>query len=340
VSLTGKQKAAVLLMSLDVGTATELLKGIDAKMVQELAVELRCMDTASYRSSKQGLELVRQFCNLLEAKRGLNFRSLLTKILKTVVGNKQARHIEPQMGAHARKHGPFFPICSADSRTIASILEDEHPQVAAVVLAELPPEKSAEVLSLLREGIQLSAISRMSNCDTVTAEEKSRIAETVCRRLEPITDAEDGAVGDRPAGFSGKVPVILQNSAGKLQDDLSGRGDEEDGEIAAKAATLMVWRDIAEAADASLREALRGIEAKRLAVALVEADEAISNKIRSNISEEAAAMVDEEALLISAPEKEEVEGAREEIVKVLRELNGKVELAFMEDLGDVGYGHD
>jgi len=38
--LTGKQKAAMLLMSLDAPTATELVKGLDTEVVNELAVEL------------------------------------------------------------------------------------------------------------------------------------------------------------------------------------------------------------------------------------------------------------------------------------------------------------
>ena len=53
MTLTGKQKAAMLLMSLDVATAAELLKGLDAKVVQELAVELAYLDTTGCRSSKQ-----------------------------------------------------------------------------------------------------------------------------------------------------------------------------------------------------------------------------------------------------------------------------------------------
>jgi flagellar motor switch protein FliG len=63
MGLTGKQKAAMLLMSLDAATAAELLKGIDPQMVQELAVELAYLDTAGYHSGKQSLELARQFYN-------------------------------------------------------------------------------------------------------------------------------------------------------------------------------------------------------------------------------------------------------------------------------------
>jgi len=58
-----------------------------------------------------------------------------------------------------------------------------------------------------------------------------------------------------------------------------------------------------------------------LALALYEADEEISQKIRSNISERAAAMLDEEASLMQEPLEREILDAREEIVKTLREAN-------------------
>jgi flagellar motor switch protein FliG len=64
---------------------------------------------------------------------------------------------------------------------------------------------------------------------------------------------------------------------------------------------------------------------------LHKADEAIIQKIRSNISERAAATVDEEASLMSDPQKEDIEGAKEEIVKVLRQMNEKGELSFVEE---------
>jgi len=80
-----------------------------------------------------------------------------------------------------------------------------------------------------------------------------------------------------------------------------------------------------------MQEGLRGVDAKKLALAMHKADEDIVKKIKSNISERAVATVDEEASLMSAPKKEEIEGAREEIVQALRELNEKGDLAFLDE---------
>jgi flagellar motor switch protein FliG len=334
MALTGKQKAAMLLMSLDPMTAAELLKGVDAEVVQELAVELAYLDAAGYRNSKQSAEIVRQFCSSLQPQKGFHLKSFLNEMLKSTVGNEKAEQIQTQIKNLLQKRDPFITIRSANTHLIASILDNEHPQAVAVVLSELSPKKSSEVLGFLGEGVRLSAVSRMTSSEAVTAEAKARIAEMVNKRFEAISAAEGegGAAQGRPEQSLRKLAVILRNLGKELRDGLLGEIQKKNGDIGEKVTNLMIlWEDITQVADRSLQEALRGIDSQKLALALTKADDAINQKIRSNISERAAASVDEETSLMSSAKKEDVEGAREEIVKVLREMNEKGELIFVEE---------
>ena len=94
---------------------------------------------------------------------------------------------------------------------------------------------------------------------------------------------------------------------------------------------MVLWEDIPQVTDRSMQEALRGIDSKKLALALVKADEIIIKKIRSNISERAAAAIDEETSLMSAPKKDDIEQSRNEVVKTLAEMNEKGQLNFIEE---------
>jgi flagellar motor switch protein FliG len=216
---------------------------------------------------------------------------------------------------------------------MASVLEGEHPQAAAVVLSELPAKKSSEVMGLLGEDFRLSIISRMTCSETVAAEAKTRIAEAVCKRLQLIAAGGAGGAGVAGSGQSlRKVAVILRNLGKEVRDGLLSAIEEKDSDVAEMVGNLMIiWEDVGQIVDGSIQEALRGVDAKKLALALHKADEDIAKKIKSNISERAVATVDEEASLMSAPKKEDVEGAREAIVQALRELNEKGELAFMDE---------
>jgi flagellar motor switch protein FliG len=349
VALTGKQKAAMLLMSLDTATATELLKGVDAEVVQELAVELASLDAAGNRSSRQSLKLARQFFDSLQASEGFRLKGFLKEVLKSTVGQDKAGQIQSQIqdllgsrkAGSLNKRDPFISIRSVDSQTMASVLGDEHPQTAAVVLSELPAEKNSEVLGFLDGSIRFSIIGRMTDCETMTAEAKAQITKTVCRRLEAIVSGSAGeprpyqglgeALPARPEQSLRKAAVVLRSLGKEIRDGLLGAIHGKDNQAGEMVANLMIiWGDIPQIADRSLQEALRGIDARKLALALVKADDGVVQKIKSNISEPAAAALDEEASLVSVAKEKDVEEAREAIVQVLREMNEKGELEFIE----------
>jgi len=328
VGLTGKQKAAMLLMSLDAATAAELLKGVDAEVVQDLAVELAYLNAAGYSNSKESFQLAQQFCGSLQGKTTFRFNNFLNQMLRSTLGGKEAERIHNQIRESLQKRDPFLNIRLADSQAVASVLAGEHPQAVAVVLSALDSRKSSEVMGLLDEGIRLSAISRMTGNESVTAEAKARIAEMVGKRLEAVGGAGEQIGEQQPLR---KVAMILRNMGKELRDGLLEAIQQEDSKAGNAVSDLMVlWSDISQVADKSLQKALRRIDSRKLALALTGADEAVSEKIKSNISERAAIAVDEEGAFIGSRYKRDIEKAREEIVKVLREMNEVGELTFIE----------
>lgn len=332
IQLRGKQKAAMLLMSLDAPTAGELLKGMDAKTVQELALELAYLDASGYRESKESMELALDFCKYLSGGDTFQFKTFMEEMLKNAVGIEKAQQIQREISDLLRRRDPFMSIRSVEAKVLAKAMENEHPQAIGTVLSELDARKSSDVLSLLAEGVRLSVISRMTSSESMGIEAKLRIAKLVSDRLKAQTgEGEATAAQPEEEQSLRKVAVILRNLSKELRDGMLGAIKEKDGAAADKVSELMIlWEDIPLVADRSMQQGLRGIDAKKLALGLTKAEDAIKQKIRSNISERASAMVDEETSLMSAPKKEEIAEAREEIVKILREMNVKGELMFVE----------
>jgi flagellar motor switch protein FliG len=334
MSLSGKQKAAMLLLSLDAATASELVKGLDAKAVQELAVELAYLDAAGLKNNNESFEIAQQFCNSLTIEKGFQIDDFLSELLKAAIGQAKAENIQTQIRSLLHKRDPFIPIRTANSQTLSSVLGGEHPQAVAVVLSELPAKKSSELLGFLDDGIRFNAISRMAKSETVTLEARMRIAETICKRLEALTASTDTVqpAAAQPEQPLRKVAVILRNLSKELRDGLVNAVKEKDKEAGEMVSKLMIlWTDIPLITDRSLQESVRGIDSRKMALALHKADDKIVNKIKSNISERAAAALDEEVSLMSAPKKEDIESAREEITEILREKNEKGEIAFIEE---------
>jgi flagellar motor switch protein FliG len=322
------------LTTLDPATAAELLKGVDARMVQELAVELSYLDAAGHRNAKQTTEVARQFCRSLQNESAFEFKNFLREMLRNTVGDDKAKQIQSGIQDLLQKRDPFMTIRSTDSQTLSTVLETEHPQAVAVVLSELSPKKSSEVLGLLGEGVRVSAISRMTAIGGVTPEAKARIAEMVRKRIETFgaAKASGTVVQVHPEQSLRKVAIIIRNLDKEVRDGVLEAIRQKDKEAGEKVTNLMViWEDIPQVGDRSLQQALRGIDERELATALFEATEEVTRKIKSNISERASAMVEEEASLMTAPHKEDIRLARDKITEALRELNRKGELTFVEE---------
>jgi flagellar motor switch protein FliG len=331
--LTGKQKAALLLTSLDAGTAAELLKGVDTGTVQELAVELSYLDASGYRDAGQTFEVARQFCKSLQQESGFHFKNFLRDMLRNSVGTDQAQRIQQEIQNLLQKRDPFLSIRSADLQTLAQVLETEHPQAVAVVLSELPSKRGSELLGRLSENVRVSAISRMTSIGSTTPEAKMRIAQLVQGRIEGAGAAQQtgAAVPVRPEQSLRQVALLVRNLDKEIRDGVLEAVRQKDQEAGEKITNLMVvWEDIPAVSGRSMQQALRGIDERQLALALHEAPEEIVLKIKSGISERAATMVEEEKSLMAAPKKDDVRLAQDRILTALRDLNKKGDLSFEE----------
>lgn len=332
MALTGKQKAAILLTCLDASIASELLGDLPPETVQEIAVEMAYVEATGAGQGQQSLEVAQQFCNSLQGRAGFHLNSFMQEMLKNTIGQTKAQEVQTQIKALLRKRDPFISIRSADAKTIAAGLEGEHPQAAAVVLSELPAKKSSEVLGCLGEGIRFSAIARMASCESASPEAKARIADMVSKRIESMAGDKQKGAAVTPEQSLRKVAIILRNLGKDLRDGLLSAITGKDSDAGEKVANLMIiWEDITQVGDRSLQEGLRSVDTSKLALALFKADQNIVDKVKSNISERASATLDEEASLMSSPKKEDIEAARAELVKALRDMNEKGELSFVED---------
>jgi len=321
MALSGKQKAAMLLMSLDTLTAVELLKGLDAEEIQEIAIELARIDASEQRDVKEQAKVAREFCNTLqqEQKQKFSVKAFLNEMLVNVLDKEKVEQIQSQVKKATEQKDFFLDIRQASTDELVLALDGEHPQTIAVVLSELPPKKSQEVLSLLNEEARLKAVCKMTNPELMGSGIKQRMASTITKRLKSF---KGETLVERPEQTLRKLALVLSGLEKDMRDPMLAEIGKNDEETAAMVKRLMItWEDITSVADRSLQEALRSVDSGKLALALYGADEDIAQKIRSNISDRAVSMLDGEISLMQEPLEKEVLGAREEVVRPLREAN-------------------
>ena len=321
MALSGKQKAAMLLMSLDTLTAVELLKGLEADEIQEIAIELARIDASEQRDVKEQAKIAREFCNKLlqEQSQKFSVKAFINEMLVNVLDKEKVEQIQSQVKKATEQKDLFLDIRQASTDELVLALDGEHPQTIAVILSELPPKKSQEVLSLLNEEARLKAVCKMTNPELMGGGVRQRMASTITKRLKSF---KGETLVERPEQTLRKLAIVLSGLEKDMRDPMLDEIGKNDEETAAMVKRLMItWEDITSVADRSLQEALRSVDSGKLALALYGADEDVAQKIRSNISDRAVSMLDEEISLMQEPLEKEVLDAREEVVKPLREAN-------------------
>jgi flagellar motor switch protein FliG len=321
MALLGKQKAAMLLMSLDTLTAVELLKGLGADEIQEIAIELARIDASDQRDVKEQAKVAREFYNSLHQEQNQKFsvKAFLNEMLVNVLDKEKVEKIQSEVKKVTEQKDLFLDIRQASTDELVLALEGEHPQTIAVVLSELPPKKSQDVLSLLNEETRLKAVCKMTNPESMGSGVKQRMVYTITKRLKSF---KGETLVEKPEQTLRKLALVLSGMEKDMRDPMLAEIGKNDEETASMIRRLMItWEDITSVADRSMQESLRSVDSGKLALALYGADEDIAAKIRSNISDRARGMLDEEISLMQEPLEKEVLEAREQVVKPLREAN-------------------
>ncbi len=253
MELTGKQKAALLLTSLDFATAAQLLKGLATEDIQDIAMELAQIDAAGAHGAARQAEVAQEFCQSLKHRQGqgLTIKGFLNEMLASIVGKEAAEEIQSEVKGLTQKKDPFIDIRSSNTDELVLALEGQHIQTVAVVLSELPARKSQDVLALLDEDAQAEAVRKMTNIETVSSRVRRRIASTVYERLKTF---KGETLPEGREQTLRKLAIVLSGLRRDLRDRLLADIKEHDEETASMVRTLMVtWDDIPSIADSSLQ---------------------------------------------------------------------------------------
>lgn len=318
--LTPKQKAAILLMSLDVDTAAKVFKQLSLEEVEQIALEITNLQDLPQNIVDQVLE---EFYHLMTAQSfmlegGLEYAQ---QILEKSYGYEKAKEIVEKIRVLTSVRG-FSILKKADPQQLANFLAKEHPQTIALILSHLPPDLVAEVLAEFNEQLRIDTVLRIAKLGKVSPQLLQEV-EHVVDQIAEQTLAQNLAT----AGGAQLVANILNKSNTTIAKSLLEHIEEKDYGLALEIKRLMfLFEDIVTLDDRSIQRVLRDVDKRDLALALKVADEKVKQKIFKNMSERAAAVVKEELEFMGPVKLKEVEAAQMRIVDIIKRLEEQEEI--------------
>ena len=319
-AMSGMEMAAVLMLSLNEEDAAQIFRHLEPKQVQRLGMSMASMKDFSHDKvtavHRQFIEDIQKFSNI-----GIGSEDFVRKALVAALGEDKAGNLVDQiiMGSGARG---LDSLKWMDARQVASIIQNEHPQIQTIVLSYLDPEQSAEIMSQFPEQVRLDLIMRIANLEEVQPAALQELNDIMEKQFAGAAGAQAAKMGGLKAAAS-IMNYLDTNVEGQLMDAIR----DSDEEMSQQIQDLMfVFENLIDVDDRGIQTLLREVPGELLQKALKGADDQLKDKFMKNMSKRAAEMMTEDLAAMGPVRISDVEAAQKEILSIARRLSDAGEI--------------
>ncbi|MDP2533221.1 flagellar motor switch protein FliG [Photobacterium damselae subsp. piscicida] len=318
--LSGTEKAAILLLSLNEQDAASIIRHLEPKQVQRVGSAMASMtdlNQAKVNSvHRHFLEDIQKYTSI-----GMGSEDFVRNALVAALGEDKANNLVEQILMGSGSRG-LDSLKWMDPRQVASIIQNEHPQIQTIVLSYLELEQSAKILSQFPERVRLDLMMRIAHLEEVQPAALHELNDIMEKQFAGQAGAQAAKIGGLKA--AAEIMNYLDNSMeGILMDQIR----EHDEDTAVQIQDLMfVFDNLIEMDDRSIQILLRDVPQEFLQRALKGADDLLREKIFVNMSKRAAEMLREDFEAMGPIRVSDVEAAQKEILSIARRLADTGEL--------------
>ncbi|WP_366516583.1 flagellar motor switch protein FliG [Solimonas fluminis] len=312
--MSGAERAAILLMSLGEAEAAEVLKHMGAKDVQKVG---QAMASLTNVTRERANEVMDRFVMELDNQTalGVGADDYVRRVLVGALGEDKASGLIDRILLGRNSKG-LEALKWMETRAVADLVRNEHPQIVAIVLAYLDPDQAAEVLELLPERMRGDVLMRIARLDGIQPAALRELDEIMEKQFSGGNNLKSSSVG----GLKVAAGILnLMDSA--MEQTIVARIGEVDADLSQRIQDLMfVFDDLGEVDDRGIQTLLRDLSTETLGMALKGADARIKDKFVKNMSKRAGEMLLEDMEAKGPARVSDVEAAQKEILAAARRL--------------------
>jgi flagellar motor switch protein FliG len=328
--MSGVRKAAVLLIAVGEDLAREILRTLPEEDVQRLTEELADLRAVAPEISAA---VVEEFWEVLETQNfmahgGLDYAS---RLLHDTFGKQRADDLLALVKrSQEAAQSNLAKLQRTDPQQLGKLLDGEHPQTIALVLAHLDPRRASQVVDNLSEDHKVVSLRRLAEMRQFSPEMAQKVAQILHRRLESMGDTQR----QNYSGFKAVADLLNRLNADEAKHILEVI-ENGDAELALSIRNLMfTFEDLVAVPAASIREIVSGVDKRQLALALRGANEELRATVFKAMSSRAVEMLKEDMEVLGPVRSREVAQAQQEILNLARRLESEGKVILKLEAGD------
>jgi flagellar motor switch protein FliG len=331
-ALAGRHKAAVALLSLDEEVAAQVLAKMSDEDVRRVVAAVEELENIDGEMISGVLEELERGLESPLATVRTSGGKYIRKLADRAFGNERAQKL--LAGELPPPVEPLELLRTARVGPLAELLGEENPQIAAVVLTQLPAKIASNVIALMPEELGADLMARISALEEIPEHAVAEASESLVRALEVaggLAGSDARAEFDGLA-FSAEIVNYMSSEAG---DGLLGRVATLDETAAARIREAMfTFEDLRRIAAREMGALLRSVQTEVLVTAMQAASSELRDHLLSALSQRAASTLRDDLASATPKRLSEVEAAQREIVEAALRLAGEGKLTMPERGGE------
>ena len=326
--MSGKQKAALLLISLGPEVAAAVYQNLSEEEVERLTLEISSVKKVE-SSVKE--EIIEEFHNIAVAQDYISQGGIgyAKTVLEKALGKEHAQAIINRLTSSLQVR-PFDFARRADPSQLLNFIQNEHPQTIALILSYLEAEQAGIILSSLPQEMQADIARRIATMDSTSPEVISEIEAVLERKLSSTVTQDFSETGG-----VGAVVEVLNGVDRSTEKTILDALEIQDPELAEEIRKRMfVFEDIVTLDNRSIQRIIRDCENEDLMLSLKVSSEEVQSVLYTNMSQRMAESFKEEIEIMGPVRLRDVEEAQSRIVAIIRRLEDSGEIIIARGGGD------
>ena len=317
-TLTGAQKAAVLMIALGDQASAGLLKQLSEEQVQAVSGAIADLSSVTAAEAETVLQEFRDATSD-GARVGPGGLAYAKRILTSAFGPEGSKkHLDQLPGPHGEM-GSTRQLQNVEPELLARFVKSEHPQTVAIVLSQLNPAQSASVLASMEPAARPDIALRIAKLDKISPAVVGKISAVIGQKLKSL-----GEIKRQPSGGPRAVAEIFNQLDSGLSTEILAQIGERNPELMDSIRQKMFVFDDLMALDANgVKELLSRADRRQLTTALKGTNEELRQHLLKGMSQRGAAMLLEDMEALGPVKIREVEAAQQAVIAVLRQLEGE-----------------
>lgn len=318
--LTGKQKAAAIIISLGAEDASKIYKFLKEDEIENLTYEISRLQHVSPELMEETLKDFHDLCltQKVITEGGFEYAK---NVLEKAFGVQQATSLLERVTKTLRTKAFDF-IRKSDYKNLLTIIQNEHPQTIALILSYARADQASAIIAELPKEKRIDVVERIAKMDRTSPEIIKQVEEALEKKFNSIISVDFTEIG----GVNYIADIMNNMDRGNekyIFDELSKKDVKLADEIRKR---MFVFEDIVMLDSMGIQRFLREVDSKDLVFAIKGSNKEVSDVLFNNMSTKMADTIKSELEYTHNIRLRDVEESQQRIVSVIRRLEEEGEL--------------